>query len=73
MPFCSIIFTNFMKSTKIFCFWLKNRCRVSQKQHLEILQKIRQIHVLWSPGHVELTNLTGIKVTLKKNCVGFLQ
>ena len=39
MPFCSIIFTNFMKSTKIFCFWLKNRCRVSQKQHQEILQK----------------------------------
>ena len=44
------------------------RVAISQNQRMEILWNMRQIDAFGSPGHVELSNITGQTVTPKMNC-----
>ena len=41
---------------------------ISLKQHLEILQDIHQIQAFRSPGHVQLSDFTEMKMTFEESC-----
>ena len=45
------------------------RVAISQKGLLGILQNLHQIEAFRSPGHEELSEFTGMDLTLEMNCV----